>query len=128
MSTVSTTIQLDSALKEESQELFESFGLSLNAAITIFLRQSVREQAIPFRVGQPIFNAETRKAIEDARNGIGLPEEYQRYMLKLLAMALEAKEDEQTGVQSLRGALSDYANPDLMEREEGAWERAVVEK
>ena len=122
MSTVSTTIQLDSALKEESQELFESFGLSLSAAITIFLRQSVQEQGIPFRVGRPVFNEETRRAIEDARNGIGLTEGYHS------AAALDAEKDEQTGKKSLRGVLSAYANPDLMEREEGAWERAVVEK
>ena len=126
MSTVSTTIQLDSALKEESQELFESFGLSLSAAITIFLRQSVQEQGIPFRVGRPVFNEETRRAIEDARNGIGLTEGY--HSAAELFAALDAEKDERTGKKSLRGVLSAYANPDLMEREEGAWERAVVEK
>lgn len=72
MATVSTNIKIDPALKQESQELFESLGLSLSSAINMFLRQSVREQAIPFRVGSPIPNAETVKAIEDARNGIGL--------------------------------------------------------
>ena len=42
----------------------------------MFLRQAVREQAIPFRVGRPIPNAETLKTIEDARNGIGLSREF----------------------------------------------------
>ena len=72
MAAVSTNIKIDPALKKESQELFDSFGLSLSAAINLFLRQAVREQAIPFRIGNPIPNAETIKAIEDARNGIGL--------------------------------------------------------
>lgn len=72
MAAVSTTIEIDSALKQESQELFESFGLSFNSAISMFLRQSVREQAIPFRVGNPAPNAETIQAIEDARKGIGV--------------------------------------------------------
>lgn len=72
MSTVSTNIKIDQTLKKEAQELFESFGLSLSSAINMFLRQSVREQAIPFRVGNPVLNSETVKAIEDARNGIGL--------------------------------------------------------
>lgn len=72
MVAVSTNIKIDPALKQEAQELFESLGLSLSSAINMFLRQSVREQAIPFRVGSPIPNAETVKAIEDARNGIGL--------------------------------------------------------
>ena len=51
MALVNTNIKIDCALKQESQELFESFGLSLSSAINMFLRQSVREQAIPFRVG-----------------------------------------------------------------------------
>ncbi len=72
MAAVSTNIKIDPTLKQESQRLFESFGLSLSAAVNMFLRQAVREQAIPFRVGEPVPNAETIKAIEDARNGIGL--------------------------------------------------------
>lgn len=72
MAAVSTNIKIDPALKQQAQELFESFGLSLSSAINMFLRQSVREQAIPFRVGNPIPNSETIRAIESARNGIGL--------------------------------------------------------
>lgn len=72
MAVVSTNIKIDQDLKQESQALFESFGLSLSAAINMFLRQSVREQAIPFRIGNPAPNSETLKAIEDARKGIGL--------------------------------------------------------
>lgn len=72
MTPVSTNIKIDPDLKKESQILFEQLGLSLSTAINMFLRQSVREQAIPFRVGNPIPNSETLKAIEDARKGIGL--------------------------------------------------------
>lgn len=72
MALVNTNIKIDRVLKQESQELFDSFGLSLSSAINMFLRQAVREQAIPFRVGAPIPNGETIKAIEDARKGIGL--------------------------------------------------------
>ena len=72
MTAVSTNIKIDPVLKQESQALFESFGLNLSTAINMFLRQAVREQAIPFRIGTPLPNAETLKAIEDARKGIGL--------------------------------------------------------
>ena len=72
MAAVSTNIKIDQNLKQESQDLFESFGLSLSTAVNLFLRQAVREQAIPFRVGAPVPNAETIKAIEDARKGVGL--------------------------------------------------------
>ena len=30
--------------------------------------------------------------------------------------------------KGMRGVLAQYANPELREREKGAWERAVVEK
>jgi len=72
MPIVSTNIKIDQKLKQESQMLFESLGLNLSTAVNMFLRQAVREQAIPFRVGNPLPDSETLKAIEEARNGIGL--------------------------------------------------------
>lgn len=76
MALVSTTIKMDSALKQEAQELLESFGLNLSTAVNMFLRQVVREQAIPFRIGDPIPNAETLQAIENVQNGVGLSREF----------------------------------------------------
>lgn len=69
MATVSTTIKLDSDLKREAQAFFDEYGLSLNAAITMFLRQTVREQAIPFRIGEarkPLDREEVLAALEIA--------------------------------------------------------------
>ena len=81
------------------------------------------------KMDEPVFNEETRKAIEDARRGIGLSKAYSS--VEELFAALDAEDDdeeEQTTEKSLRGALSEYANPDLIKREEGAWERAAMEK
>lgn len=72
MAVVSTNIKIDQKLKQESQALFESLGLNLSTAVNIFLRQAVREQAIPFQITASTPNTETLKAIENARNGIGL--------------------------------------------------------
>ena len=72
MTPISTNIQMDPVLARDAQILFESLGLSLNSAIDLFLRQSVREQGIPFQIRHPVPNAETLQAIEDTRNGIGL--------------------------------------------------------
>ncbi len=72
MTPVSTNIKIDPELKEQAQDLFESLGMNLTTAVNIFLRQSVREQAIPFRIGEPVPNAETLQAIRDARRGVGL--------------------------------------------------------
>ncbi len=72
MTPTSTNIKIDPELKEQAQVLFESLGLTLSSAVNIFLRQAVREQAIPFRIGNPVPNAETLRAIRDAREGVGV--------------------------------------------------------
>ena len=76
MSIVSTTIKLDSDLKREAQAFFDEYGLSLNAAVTMFLRQTVREQAIPFRIGEtrkPLAREEVFAALEAASAGAKQP-------------------------------------------------------
>jgi addiction module RelB/DinJ family antitoxin len=50
MAKVSTNISLDEDLKKEAQALFAEFGLDLTTAITIFLKQSLREGRIPFAI------------------------------------------------------------------------------
>lgn len=44
------TVRLDPETKAKAQELFEDLGLSLSSAITLFLKQSVREGRIPFEI------------------------------------------------------------------------------
>ena len=73
---VNTNIKIEPTVKKEAQELFDSFGLTLSAAVNMFLHQCIREQAIPFRVGQPVYNEETLQAIREARQGIGLSKGY----------------------------------------------------
>lgn len=50
MAKVSTNINLDPELKKTAQELFADLGLDLTAAVTLFLKQAVREQRIPFEI------------------------------------------------------------------------------
>ena len=50
MAKVSTNISLDEDLKKDAQALFAEFGLDLTTAITIFLKQSLREGRIPFAI------------------------------------------------------------------------------
>ncbi|MBQ9345745.1 MAG: type II toxin-antitoxin system RelB/DinJ family antitoxin [Oscillibacter sp.] len=74
--TAATTIRIDPELKREAQALYESFGLTLSAAINLFLRQSIREQAIPFRVGEPVYNEETLRTVQEARRGENVDRAY----------------------------------------------------
>ncbi|MDR2486570.1 MAG: type II toxin-antitoxin system RelB/DinJ family antitoxin [Clostridiales Family XIII bacterium] len=48
MSTVNINIRTDSELKLQAGRIFESLGLDMTTAINLFLRQTVREQDLPF--------------------------------------------------------------------------------
>lgn len=61
------SFRIDSKLKNEATELFESMGLTLTAAFNIFLRQAVREKGMPFAVTTVVPNKETVKAIKETK-------------------------------------------------------------
>lgn len=48
MANTNVTIRIDDELKAEADELFADLGLSLSGAISVFLRQCVREGGLPF--------------------------------------------------------------------------------
>ncbi len=50
MAKVSTNITIDSETKTKAQELLADLGLDLSTAVNIFLRQMVRENALPFTI------------------------------------------------------------------------------
>ena len=75
MSTTNITIRMDAELKKQAEDLFSDLGMNLTTAFTVFAKQAVREQKLPFAVSRA-YNAETMQAIEDTRNGIGLSREF----------------------------------------------------
>ena len=79
MAKVSTNINLDPELKKAAQELFSDFGMDLTTAVTLFLKQSVREQAIPFAIKRNVPNAETIAAMDEFYEIKEHPEKYKRY-------------------------------------------------
>ena len=50
MANINVTIRMDEKLKAQAEKLFSDLGLSLSSAITMFVKQAVREQRIPFEV------------------------------------------------------------------------------
>ncbi|MDO6994209.1 type II toxin-antitoxin system RelB/DinJ family antitoxin [Brachyspira innocens] len=44
------TIKIDDKLKNEADKLFNDLGLDFNTAINIFLRTSINNQSIPFKI------------------------------------------------------------------------------
>ena len=49
---VTISVRLDDDLKRDAETLFADLGLTMSTAVTMFVRQAVREQAIPFAVGR----------------------------------------------------------------------------
>jgi len=79
MPKVSTNISLDADLKKSAQALFADFGLDMTTAITMFLKQSVREQRIPFEIQRNVPNAETLSAMREFQEMKSDPAAYERY-------------------------------------------------
>lgn len=59
-------IRIDGDLKEQAKEVYKDMGMDLTTAVTIFLKQSVREQRLPFRPSrEPIENVIARYEVEN---------------------------------------------------------------
>ena len=69
MKSVNVTFRVDEDIKRQADALFSELGMSLSTAFNIFLRQSIREQRLPFIVGKDIPNAVTLAAMEEAERG-----------------------------------------------------------
>lgn len=50
MASVNVTIRMDANDKAQAEKLFSEFGLTMNAAFNMFVKQALREQSIPFKV------------------------------------------------------------------------------
>ena len=66
-------------LHRSSQELFADLGIDLSTAITLFLKQSLRVQGLPFAVTRENPNAETAAALNEYVEMKARPEKYKRY-------------------------------------------------
>lgn len=64
MANVNVTIRMDESMKRQADELFSDLGLSLSGAITVFLKQAIREQAIPFVIGRSEKNESQEEEFE----------------------------------------------------------------
>ena len=65
MANVNVTIRMDENLRKEAAILFDDLGIGLNQAITMFVKQAVREQRIPFIITKSIPNSETIEAFRE---------------------------------------------------------------
>ena len=63
------TVRVEDKLKKEASDVFKEVGMDMSTAITIYLKQVVRTNGIPFPVTAEKPNDLTLKAIEEAEKG-----------------------------------------------------------
>ena len=60
-------IRTEKEIKESAEIVLSQLGLTMSAAVNIFLRQVIRENGIPFELKLKEPNTETIEAIQEAR-------------------------------------------------------------
>ena len=63
--TVNINFRVDADLKKEAESLFSDLGINMTNAMTMFLKQAVRTQRIPFEISR-VPNPETLAAMKEA--------------------------------------------------------------
>lgn len=74
MAKVATNISIDEEIKPKAQAMLAEFGLDLSTAVNMFLRQMLREKAIPFEVRWDIPNSDTLAAMAEVEEMEKYPE------------------------------------------------------
>ena len=60
------SVRIGPELKAQAENLFSDFGMTLTTAITVFLRQAVRENRIPFEIKRDTPTRATAAAAREA--------------------------------------------------------------
>ena len=69
---MTTTLRIDDGLKRDCEAIFDDLGLSMAGAVTIFLKQVVKQRGIPFAImcdKQPAVGYFTNSAASLAERG-----------------------------------------------------------
>ena len=69
MATTNLNVRIDADLKKQSEQIFNELGLTMSTALTVFLRQTVRSNGIPFEMRLYTPNDDTLAAIDDVNMG-----------------------------------------------------------
>ena len=64
--TANLSVRIDPELKAQAENLFADLGMSLTTAITVFFRQAVRENRIPFEIKRDTPTRATAAAAREA--------------------------------------------------------------
>lgn len=79
MNSTNLNIRTDKNVKAAAEKIFEALGLNMTTAVNMFLRQTIRENGIPFELKLDVPNDVTREAMEEALEMMRSPEKYKKY-------------------------------------------------
>lgn len=72
-------IRIEPELKREAEKTLDDLGMNVADAVTIFLKQVVLTESIPFNIKKPKYNDETLEAIKEALEIIKNPDKYKSF-------------------------------------------------
>ena len=72
-------IRIEPKLKKEAEKTLDDLGMNVADAVTIFLKQVVLTESIPFNIKKPKYNEETLESIKEALEMIKHPENYKSF-------------------------------------------------
>lgn len=77
-STVTVQFRMDRELKDQLEAMLTDMGLTVSTAMNLYAKAIVNQARIPFDIKASRYypNAETRKVLDDAMNGIGMSKRY----------------------------------------------------
>ncbi len=87
--TTNLNIRIDKELKKHAETFFADLGLSMTAAFTIFVRQSLKQGKIPFEIigtADPFYGAANTRALEQSARELGEGKIVVKTMEELKAM------------------------------------------
>lgn len=67
MGSTNLNIRTDKDVKDAAEKIFFELGINMTTAVNMFLRQTIRENGIPFELKLNAPNPQTAAAIEEGR-------------------------------------------------------------
>jgi len=87
-------IRIEPELKKNVEETLNDLGMNIADAVTIFFKQIVMTESIPFVIKKPRYNKETLEAIQEAKEMMKKPDEFKSYNnIEELMEDLNSEED-----------------------------------
>lgn len=79
MATTNINIRMDTELKKQFAEFCEDVGMSMSTAFTLFAKRTVRDNCIPFEIGDRKPNVDTLEALRETEEILKHPDQYKSY-------------------------------------------------